>query len=88
MQTNPHDAIERKIVAPQDLPFEFMMNALRLVDGVPSAYFGERTGVSVAKISQQIKIAQQKGLLDSNPMFFRPTNLGRRFLNDLIEIFL
>lgn len=88
MQTHPHDAIERKIVAPQDLPFEFMMNALRLVDGVPSAYFGERTGVSVAKISQQIKIAQQKGLLDSNPMFFRPTNLGRRFLNDLIEIFL
>ncbi|MDK4536167.1 radical SAM family heme chaperone HemW [Kingella kingae] len=88
MQTNPHDVIERKIVAPQDLPFEFMMNALRLVDGVPSVYFGERTGVSVAKISQQIKIAQQKGLLDSNPMFFRPTNLGRRFLNDLIEIFL
>ena len=88
MQTHPHDAIERRIVAPQDLPFEFMMNALRLVDGVPSAYFGERTGVSVAKISQQIKIAQQKGLLDSNPMFFRPTNLGRRFLNDLIEIFL
>lgn len=88
MQTNPHDAIERKMVAPQDLPFEFMMNALRLVDGVPSVYFGERTGVSVAKISQQIKIAQQKGLLDSNPMFFRPTNLGRRFLNDLIEIFL
>ena len=88
MQTHPHDAIERKIVAPQDLPFEFMMNALRLVDGVPSAYFGERTGVSVAKISQQIKIAQQKGLLDSNPMFFRPTNLGRRFLNDLIEVFL
>lgn len=88
MQINPHDAIERKMVAPQDLPFEFMMNALRLVDGVPSVYFGERTGVSVAKISQQIKIAQQKGLLDSNPMFFRPTDLGRRFLNDLIEIFL
>ncbi|MCG7656530.1 radical SAM family heme chaperone HemW [Wielerella bovis] len=88
MQANPHDAIERRIVPTSDLPFEFMMNALRLVDGVPSAYFTERTGVSIAKISQRIQLAQQKGLLDSNPMFFRPTALGRRFLNDLIEIFL
>ncbi|ULJ63035.1 radical SAM family heme chaperone HemW [Wielerella bovis] len=88
MQTHPHDAIERRIVPTSDLPFEFMMNALRLVDGVPSAYFTERTGVSIAKISQRIQLAQQKGLLDSNPMFFRPTALGRRFLNDLIEIFL
>ncbi|ULJ65266.1 radical SAM family heme chaperone HemW [Wielerella bovis] len=88
MQTHPHDAIERRIVPTSDLPFEFMMNALRLVDGVPSAYFIERTGVSIAKISQRIQLAQQKGLLDSNPMFFRPTALGRRFLNDLIEIFL
>ncbi|ULJ60908.1 radical SAM family heme chaperone HemW [Wielerella bovis] len=88
MQAHPHDAIERRIVPTSDLPFEFMMNALRLVDGVPSAYFTERTGVSIAKISQRIQLAQQKGLLDSNPMFFRPTALGRRFLNDLIEIFL
>ena len=88
MQHNPNDAIERKIIQPTDLPFEFMMNALRLVDGVPTTYFTERTGVSIAKISQQIQIAQQKNLLDSNPMFLRPTELGRRFLNDLIEIFL
>ncbi|WP_314342742.1 radical SAM family heme chaperone HemW [Simonsiella muelleri] len=88
MQHNPNDTIERKIIQLTDLPFEFMMNALRLVDGVPTTYFTERTGVSIAKISQQIQIAQQKNLLDSNPMFLRPTELGRRFLNDLIEIFL
>lgn len=88
MRHDPHSAIERKIVLPEELPFEFMMNALRLVDGVPSAYFTERTGVSMASISQQIRIAQQKGLLDGNPLFFRPTELGRRFLNDLIEVFL
>lgn len=88
MHSNPTSAIERKIVSPHDLPFEFMMNALRLVDGVPSHYFAERTGLSMAHISQQIQLAQRKGLLDSNPMFLRPTELGRRFLNDLIEIFL
>lgn len=88
MQTNPALAIERKTVLPDDLPFEFMMNTLRLVEGVPSHYFAERTGLSMAKISQQIQLAQQKGLLDSNPMFLRPTELGKRFLNDLIEIFL
>lgn len=88
MQGNPHDAIERKIVPTSDLPFEFMMNALRLVDGVPSHYFAERTGLNMAKIAPQIALAQQKGLLDGNPMFLRPTDLGRRFLNDLIGIFL
>lgn len=88
MQTNPNQAIERKIVTPDELPFEFMMNALRLLDGVPTALFAERTGLSIAKISRQIQIAQQKGLLDSNPMFLRPTPLGQCFLNDLIEIFL
>ncbi|SSY80455.1 radical SAM family heme chaperone HemW [Alysiella crassa] len=88
MHGNPNHAIERKIVPTEDLPFEFMMNALRLVDGVPSHYFSERTGLPIAKIAPHIKIAQAKGLLDSNPMYFRPTELGRRFLNDLIELFL
>lgn len=88
MQGNPQDAIERKIVQPAELPFEFMMNALRLSDGVPSHYFAERTGLNLAQISRQIQVAQQKGLLDGNPQFLRPTDLGKRFLNDLIEIFL
>ena len=88
MQGNVQAAIDRKTVAPNDLPFEFMMNALRLHEGVPSAFLPERTGISAARISRQIAKAQQAGLLDGNPMYFRPTELGRRFLNDLIGIFL
>lgn len=88
MQGQPNEAIERKTVADHELPFEFMMNALRLSDGVPTAYFSERTGMPLAKISHQLAIAQQKGLLDSHPMYLRPTPLGKRFLNDLIEVFL
>lgn len=88
MHSTPENAIERKTIAVQDLPFEFMMNALRLIDGVPVHYFTERTGLSIAAISRQIQIAQQKGLLDSHPAWLRPTPLGQRFLNDLIEIFL
>lgn len=88
MRTHPAAAIERKPVAAKELPFEFMMNALRLHEGVSSAFLPERTGISAARISRQIAKAQQAGLLDGNPMYFRPTELGRRFLNDLIGIFL
>ena len=60
MQSNPHEAVERKTVAAEDLPFEFMMNALRLTDGVPAAMLQERTGVPTAKIMAQIETARQK----------------------------
>lgn len=88
MQNRPQDAVERRPIAADDLPFEFMMNVLRLHEGVPAAYLPERTGISAARISRQISEAQNKGLLDGNPQFFRPTELGRRFLNDLIGCFL
>ncbi len=88
MQNNPQAAIERKTVAAEDLPFEFMMNALRLTDGVPSAWLQERTGVAAAHISRQIEAACAKGLLDTHPAYFRATPLGRRFLNDLVQCFL
>ncbi|MCP1773241.1 oxygen-independent coproporphyrinogen-3 oxidase [Neisseria perflava] len=88
MQSNPAAAIERKPVAAEDLPFEFMMNALRLSDGVPAAMLQERTGVPSAKIMAQIENARQMGLLDTNPTLFRPTEKGRLFLNDLLQCFL
>ena len=88
MQTQPEAAIRRQPIAAQDLAGEFMMNALRLIDGVPSAFLPERTGINVAQISRAIQTAQQKGLLDGNPLYFRPTPLGQRFLNDLIGLFL
>ncbi|WP_373795741.1 radical SAM family heme chaperone HemW [Neisseria dentiae] len=82
------DGIERQTVAAEDLPFEFMMNALRLTDGVPAAWLQERTGVPAAKIAAQIRAAQTKGLLDNDPLYFRPSETGRRFLNDLLQCFL
>lgn len=88
MHGNPAGTVERKTVAAADLPFEFMMNALRLSDGVPAAWLQERTGVSPAHIAVQILAAQQQGLLDKDPLFFRPSELGRRFLNDLLQCFL
>ena len=88
MHNQPTQAIERQPIAHQDLAFEFMMNALRLSDGVPSAWLSERTGISPAYIAPAIAQAQQKGLLAADPTRFAPTEQGRRFLNDLLQCFL
>lgn len=88
MENNPTDAIERRTIAQEDLAFEFMMNALRLSDGVPASWLQERTGISPAQISTQIRAAQTKGLLDTDPLYFRPSEQGKRFLNDLLQYFL
>jgi hypothetical protein len=65
-----------------------MLNALRLADGVPAALFVERTGLPLSVIAQPIAEATRKGLLDPVPTLLAPTLLGRRFLNDLQELFL
>lgn len=88
MQGNPAEAISRQPVAAEDLAFEFMMNALRLSEGVPAAWLQERTGISPAQIAAPIQTAQQKGLLDADPLYFRPSETGKRFLNDLLQCFL
>ncbi len=75
-------------VTPKDLPFEFMLNVLRLKEGVPSQYFQERTGVPLTQILAKIKLNIEKGLLASDPVRIRTTDLGWRFLNDLQEAFL
>ena len=88
MQRNPSDGIERKTVSADDLPFEFMMNALRLAEGVPATMLQERTGISTARIMAQIETARRKGLLENDPTVFLPTAQGRLFLNDLLQCFL
>ena len=55
---------------------------------VPAAMLQERTGVPTAKIMAQIETARQKGLLESDPTVFRPTEQGCLFLNDLLQCFL
>jgi putative oxygen-independent coproporphyrinogen III oxidase len=83
------DAVEQtRHLGARDLPFEFMLNALRLVDGVPTASFGERTGLPLAAIAPALRRAVERGLLDPDPATIRATPLGLRFLNDLQQMFL
>jgi oxygen-independent coproporphyrinogen-3 oxidase len=83
------DAMQENIeIARRDLPFEFMLNALRLTEGVPAALFAERTGMPLSIAARPIAEATRKGLLDPDPAVLRPTPLGRRFLNDLQALFL
>ena len=79
---------EAREVGADELPFEFMLNALRLTDGVPASSFHDMTGLPLHAISRQLAAAEKKGLLDADPTVIRPTELGRRFLNDLQEMFL
>ncbi|MDO9220965.1 MAG: radical SAM family heme chaperone HemW [Thiobacillus sp.] len=71
-----------------DLPFEFMMNALRLNDGVPAALFEARTGLPLIVCTAALTQAQARDLLEGDVARLRPTLLGQRYLNDLLELFL
>jgi len=71
-----------------EIPFEFMLNALRLTAGVATESFAERTGLPLAMLSKGLTQALGRGLIDSDPRVLRATPLGARFLNDLQAIFL
>lgn len=79
---------ENRILSSHDLPFEFMLNALRLKNGVPSTLYTERCGQSLITISKALEIATQKGLLTADPLRFQATAQGWRFLNELQTLFL
>lgn len=71
-----------------DLPFEFMLNALRLNEGFPRAWFAQRTGLAPSAMEAGLRKAEEKGLLHADAHRIRPTALGRRFLSDLQTLFL
>ncbi|HWI77552.1 MAG TPA: radical SAM family heme chaperone HemW [Ramlibacter sp.] len=75
-------------VARGDLPFEFMLNALRLKDGFAPAQFGERTGLSMSAIEPALQEAERKGLIERSLERIKPTQRGFDFLNDLQALFL
>ncbi len=79
---------EEHAVAQAELPFEFFLNALRLTDGVPAALFGERTGLAIDTLEPLLQQARRDGLLDDDRDRLRPSALGRRFLNNLLDRFL
>jgi oxygen-independent coproporphyrinogen-3 oxidase len=75
-------------VTDADLPFEFMMNALRLNEGFEQGQFEARTGLGWPIVAPRVQQLAARGLLDSGGERWRPTELGRRVLNDLIADFL
>jgi len=75
-------------IAPGRRPFEFMLNALRLVDGFELATFEKRTGLAAAVIEPQLHDATERGWLQIDAGRVRPTELGRRFTNDVVALFL
>lgn len=75
-------------VSAAELPFEYMLNALRLIDGVPSTAFSERTGLPAEHITAGLAAACQRGWLHDDPRRLHTTPLGQRFLNDVIASFL
>lgn len=87
LETHQADLQNREVTS-SELPFEFMLNALRLVDGVPTEYFSERTGLPLSSVAGKLKIATDKKLLDSNPSRIAASSLGLQYLNDLQMIFL
>jgi oxygen-independent coproporphyrinogen-3 oxidase len=82
--SNEHEVKRR------DLPFEFMLNALRLREGFELARFGERTGLPLSAVLPRLQQAQQRGLLvhEEAAGVWRPSERGFDFLSDLQEIFL
>ena len=79
---------EEREVGCRDLAFEFMMNALRLHEGFEEMLFAERTSLSLLVLRRELAEAEQRGLLLREQNRIAPTVMGRRFLNDLLQIFL
>jgi oxygen-independent coproporphyrinogen-3 oxidase len=79
---------ERRLVPASDLPFEFMLNVLRLNEGFVLADFESRTGLGASVVEPRLRSALERGLVEFAPPRWRPSGLGLRFLNDLQAGFL
>jgi oxygen-independent coproporphyrinogen-3 oxidase len=83
-----HAVEQEHTVQAGDLPFEFLINGLRLTDGFTVAAFEERTGLTIGTIAAELARAAAAGLLETTEGGYRPTRRGRDFLNDLLGLFL
>jgi len=79
---------ERKLIDPEDLPFEFMLNALRLREGVPFDFYTERTGLDFDVIESIWTELREKGLVCDHLKRIKTTEKGWLFLNEVLEAFL
>ncbi len=93
---NPRDYLDpqkkfistEQLVSEKDRCFEFMMNALRLTRGVPLNLFSERTGLSVNALEPILSFAKEKNLMMVDATRLATTEMGQRFLNDVVGLFL
>ena len=83
-----HCLAQEEEVSRADLPFEFMLNALRLKDGFGLQQFAERTGLAITAIQQGLEEAERKGLIERDFSRVKPSVRGYDFLNDLQALFL
>ena len=79
---------QRFFVLHQDLPFEFMMNALRLINGVPATLFNDRTGLLFSNFDDILNTLRQQGLLIDNAKQLQATDKGLIYLNEILQSFL
>ncbi|MBK1673720.1 YggW family oxidoreductase [Ectothiorhodospira shaposhnikovii] len=77
-----------RVLGPEETAFEFMLNALRLVEGVPSTLFTRHTGLGLKALEPARSEAMARGLLEDDPARLVATATGRQFLNDLVGLFL
>jgi oxygen-independent coproporphyrinogen-3 oxidase len=80
--------LHERVIEAKELPFEFMLNALRLVEGFPVELFAARCGFPLSLVESGLKAAEEQGLIERSARNIRPTDRGRRFLNDLVGLFL
>lgn len=84
-----HDALlQEQAVAMSQLPFEFMLNALRLVEGVPASLFTERTGLPLSAIAEPLGHARSQGLLVDDSERIAATPMGLQYLNNVLLLFM
>ena len=89
LRASPGAAIgESAYIVPKDLPFEFMLNALRLNEGFTIHDYRRQTGLGIESVLAELAEGERRGLLAQEADAWRPTELGRRFLNDLQASFL
>jgi putative oxygen-independent coproporphyrinogen III oxidase len=80
--------VEEKLLADDDIVLEFMMNIFRLNDGFSSSLFAQRTGLAAEELQSLLKMAIERGFVEMEDDEIKPSELGRNYLNELLEIFI
>ena len=84
----PAEHVQMKRIEAEELPFEFMMNALRLNEGVAAAFYAQRTGLELDELNQKLMQLREKKLLIADSQRIACTEQGHIFLNSVLEAFL